>query len=194
MITVGASAHNILYLITGTLLETIFLLRMIGAIGMILQHLLEHRHQVAHINLMSGIFLRDLHLQHLVGPAKTAHQRMNRLTDLEIHRPVFNLKDDIVMIISVHRLEVIIAGTGAIRLVVSPVLRAVIDKAAPDDNAAVGLYNIRQHIGAVRLGSSIGKGSGTSLGIRLHKETAKIRNPTEDLLHLILPPRNNLCV
>ena len=72
---------------------------MIRAVGVILQNLLEHRHQIADIDLMTGVFLCNLHLQHLVGLPKASHQRVNRLTNLKIHRAVLDLKDHVVVII-----------------------------------------------------------------------------------------------
>ena len=60
-------------------------------------------------------------------------------------------------------LEVVVACSCPVCLGVAPVLSAVIYKASPDDDSAVGLYHITEHVGTVRLGSSVGEGAGSSL-------------------------------
>ena len=143
---------------------------------------------------MTGVLLCNLHLQHLIGLPEASHQRVNRLTDLEVHRTVLDLKNHVVVIIAVHCLEVVIAGSCAVRLIIAPVLRAVVDKASPDDGSAVGLHQICQHVGAVGLRSSVGERARTSLRIRLYQEAAEIRNPVKHLCDLLLPPCDDLFI
>ena len=137
---------------------------------------------------MSRIFLCDLNLQHLVGLPQAAEKRRNRLPDLEIHRAVLDLKDDIIMVIAVHRHKVVVSGSCPVGLSVSPVLLAVIYKASPYNDAAVFLNDIGEHIGTVRLGPSVCEGTGTTLGIRLYKEASECGYLLKYLRHLSLPP------
>ncbi|MNC46888.1 hypothetical protein D3C75_959210 [compost metagenome] len=83
--------------------------------------------------LLPGIFLGNLHLQHLVGGLKSPEQRGNRLPYLEIHGTVLDLQNHIVMKSAVQGLEVIVAGPRPVCFAVPPILLAVVYEAAPDD-------------------------------------------------------------
>ena len=143
---------------------------------------------------MSRILLRHLNLQHLIGFFQSPKQRRNCLPDLEVHRAVFNLQNHILVIVSIHLNEIVISGTRPVRLIIPPVLRAVINKAPPDDDGAIFLHNIGKHIGSVCLRPSVGKRPGSSFRICLYKEPSKIRDSCKDLLHLLFPPCNDLFV
>ena len=122
---------------------------------------------------MTCVFLSNLNLQHLISFGKSSKQWRNRLSDLEIHRSVLDLKDYVVVVLTIKIFEVVISSPCSVCLVVSPVLSAVIYKASPDDDTAVWLYDISQHICAVSLSSAIGKWSWSSLRICLYKESSK---------------------
>ena len=138
--------------------------------------------------LLSGVFLCDLNLQHLVGMHQAAEQRVHRLTHLEVHGTVFDLQDDIVQEASVERHEIIVAGTCAIRFRVTPVLAAVVHETAPDDASAVGLHRAGEHVRSVRMVTAVGERAGTAFAVGLYQKASKLRNRGVDLCHLLFPP------
>ncbi|MNV96552.1 hypothetical protein D3C71_1915740 [compost metagenome] len=91
---------------------------------------------------------------------------------MEIHRAVLDLQNDIIMEGSDERLEMIVSRSGPVRLLIPPVLLAIVDEASPDDQAAVRLDDIRQHIGPIGMSPFIGEGSRASFGIGLNQESA----------------------
>ena len=127
-----------------------------------IQHFFPHGYQITHIDLLSGIFLSRLDFQDLICSGKTPEQRMYRFSYLEIYGAVFDLQDHILCKLSVQRCKIIISRTGAICLLISPVLLAVVDKAPPDDRTAIRRHRFCQHICSVCMISAISKGTGTA--------------------------------
>ena len=154
----------------------------------LIQHLPEPGHQIAHMALLTGVLLGNLEFDHHVGLFQAAEEGCHRLPDLEVHGAVLDLQDHVVPELSVHGHEVVVGCLGTVGLPVPPVLAAVIDKAAPDDPAAVGCHGIGQHVGTVGMGAAVGEGAGTALGIGLHQEAAEARQVLPDLLCLLNPP------
>ena len=173
----GSSRHNILH-------RVICILH----VSMEVQNFFEHRDQIAHVSLLSCVFLRNLNLQHLIGFGKASKKRMHRLPYLKIHRPVLNLQDHIIQKGSVKSDEIVISGSGPVCLPVAPVLSTVIYKASPNDQSPIWLYCLCKHIGAVCMGSVISERSRTAFRIRLNQESPQIRNRFKDHFHFSLPP------
>ena len=159
-----------------------------GRIGTERENLFKHGNQVAHMPLLSCVFLCDLYLQHLIGSLESTKQRMYRFPDLEIHRPVLDLQYHIVTKSAVKLYKIVIARSRPIGYVISPVLFAVIYKTAPDDKSSVRLHRLGQHIGAVRVRPSVSERPGTPFRISLDQKTAQIRDLPENKLHPPLPP------
>ena len=106
---------------------------------MIVQHFFPHGNHIADVDLMPGIFLRNLHFQHHIGLFQPTEQGRNRFAYLKIHGSVFDLEDHIVIKLSVQRHEVVIGGLGPVGLVITPVLLAVVNKTAPNQDSFVVL-------------------------------------------------------
>lgn len=85
------------------------------------EHLFEHRNQITDVSLLSGILLRDLNLQDLVGLFQSAQKRRNRLSDLEIHRPVLDLQYNILPELTVQRHKIVVSGSRPVGLPIPPV-------------------------------------------------------------------------
>ena len=137
---------------------------------------------------MSCVFLSNLHLKHLVCMQKASKKRINGFTDLKIHRAVFDLQNNVVMVCSIKILKVVVARSCPVSLGVAPVLSAIIYKASPDNDASVWFDHISKHVGAISLGPSICKWTRSSLRIRFYKESSKARKPVVNLFYLIFPP------
>ncbi len=153
-----------------------------------IQSFLPHRDQITDIDLMPCVLLGNLKLQHLVRLFKGAEQRRMRLPNLEINGTVFNLKNHIVRKFPIQLQENVIRRLGSVQAPVPPILFAVIYKAAPDNDTAVGSDSFRQHIGSFIMISSISKRPRPSFRICLHHKTGKIRYHLINLCYGFLPP------
>ena len=122
---------------------------LLAVAGVKVQNLLEFRHKIAYVPLLTGVFLSYLEFQHDICVLEPTKQWVNRLPDLEIYRTVLDLQYDVIIKLAVKTDKVYIALGGAVGHIIPPVLLAVVNKASPNDDSAVGFYGSRQHISAV---------------------------------------------
>ena len=113
---------------------------------------------------------------------------MNRFTNLEVLRAVLDLKDDVGLELSVERLEVVVAGAGAVDGGIAPVLLAVIDEAAPEQFLIKRLDRTGDDVGAFGLRTAIDKRAGEAFAVRLDDETDDVRDVCVEFGDLLMPP------
>src|ERR1035438_41311 len=141
--------------------------------------------------LLPGIFLRDLQLDGFVCFLQAAEQRRNRLAHLEVDGAVFDLNDDVVCELPVERMENIVGRLGEIVLLVAPVEMMVVDKAAVEQQSAVGVERAGNYVGGVGWGAAVAGGSSAAFGVRFHNEAGKIWNLRIKSVNGLLPPRDD---
>src|SRR5258708_5659226 len=91
-----------------------------------IEHLFPHGNQKTKMPLVSGVLLRRLQLDGLVGIRHRPKQRRGRFTHLEIDRAVLDLDDDVLVEFTVERMEIIIGGAAAVVFRISPIQVMVI--------------------------------------------------------------------
>ena len=137
-----------------------------------LEKLLPHRGKVDQMERLSQIFLCDLQFHHIRCLTNLVEDRTVWLTRLEVKGTVLGLQDDILMELAVQRLEL----RDRLFHTVLSLMVGTIDKAAPHDDTLIRLQSLRQHISTVSVRALIVTRSGLSLTIRLHEETAEVRD------------------
>lgn len=115
------------------------------------QRLAPHRSQPAHVPLLPGVLLRGLHLHRDPCARQRSQHRRDRLTHLEVHRPVLHLEHDVLGELPVQRREMVVRGPRPVRRTVPPVLAVVVHERPPMDGAAVRSESRGQHVRAVRV-------------------------------------------
>ena len=82
----------------------------------------------------------------------------------------------------------LIGGHGAVSDLIAPVLLTVIDEAAPDKLAAMGLQGAGEHIRTLGVVTAIGEGAGPMLTVCLDEEASQIGDGRINHLALLIPP------
>ena len=101
---------------------------------------------------------------------------------------MFYLQDNIVGELAVEERVVFPGSFRAVCFRVTPVLTAVIDKAAPDYHAAKWLQRFRQHVGTFRMIPAVGERTGPTFTVRLYQKAGKIGNGGINAGRSFLPP------
>src|SRR5713101_7917087 len=114
---------------------------------------------------------------------------MEWLARLKIDWPILHLQQNIFCELTVERLEIFI---GSARAVIAGF--HVIDKSAPDHDAAMRRDSGSQHIGAVCVTAIVGAWPGLTLTIRLDEKATKVRNQFVNFIRFLFPPRAHLSV
>src|SRR5207248_6839185 len=117
--------------------------------------------------LLACIFLRYLKLNRLVRVLERAKQRRNRLSDLEIDGSIFDLDQNVIVELSVELRKIVVSGFRAVVLQIAPIHFVVVHEAAIDQNAAMRFQCSRDHIGSVRMSTSVRRWPHSALGIGL---------------------------
>ncbi len=113
---------------------------------------------------------------------------MDRFPHLEVHRTVLDLQYHVVVKMAVEGHEIVVGGIGPVGGPVAPVLPAVVNETAPDDQAAVRLESGSQHVRTVGVVPAVCEGTGAELGVGLDEETSKIGYMFVYLSGLFAPP------
>ena len=109
--------------------------------------------------------------------------------NLEIDGAVLDLNHGVVVELAVEGMEVVVGGAGAVVVGVLPVHVVVVDEAAIEEQAAMGLERARHHVGRIGMRAPVGGRAHTAFGIGLQDQTAQIGNGAVELVSLGLPPR-----
>ena len=134
------------------------------------------------------ILLRNLELHHHLRLLHGGEQRAIWLARLEVDGTVLDLDNHVVGKLAVqrHKLQAGLVGTiGAL---------GRIDEGTPHDDALMRLQHLAQHVGTVGMRASEVLGAGLTLGVCLHQETTEVGNHLVYLVHLVLPPANDIAV
>src|SRR5579885_272835 len=112
---------------------------------------LPHRYEEAELLLLSGVFLRDLEFDGLVGLLQPAEQRRSRFAHLEIDRSVLDLHNNIAVKLAVERMKDVIGRHCTVILRITPIEMIVVNERPIEHKPAVGLQRDRK---STRLNSS----------------------------------------
>ena len=155
--------------------DTIALTGVPGPLGpeIEVEDLFPHRDQEADVPLLSGIFLRHLQLDRLVGCTKRTEERRHGFARLEVDGTVLDLENDIASNRAVEIVEVVPRRASTIVLQVAPVHMVVVDEPAIEDDAAVRRQRTRDHVGGVSMRAPVRRWSEASFGIGLDTTPAK---------------------
>ena len=132
------------------------------------------------------ILLGNLELHHHLRLLQGGKQRAVWFAGLEIDGAVLDLDDDIVGKLAVEGHELLVSLVGAIGAL------GRIDEGAPHHDALVGFQHTGEHIGTVGMGAPEVLRPWLTLGVGLHQKAAEVGDQTVDLLHLLLPPADDL--
>jgi len=116
---------------------------------------------------------------------------VHRLAHLEVVGPEFYLQDNVFVERAVEGHEVVVGRARAIHRPVAPVLRAIVNKAAPDNFAAVRRDRLRKHVGAVNMGAPVLERPWLAFGIGFDQKARKVGNVAVDKRGALLPPRRD---
>ena len=133
---------------------------------------------------LAKVFLCNLQFHHVGRLPNLVEHGAVGLTGLEVQGTVLGLEDDIVTELTIQRLEL---RHGLLDAVFALVV-GTIDKAAPHDDAFVGLQGIGQHIGSVGMRAVVVARTGLSLAVGLDQEASKVRYQFVYFLGLLFPP------
>ena len=150
------------------------------------EELLPHRREIHQMVRGAKILLRDLELDHHRGLLQGSEQRAVGLTGLEVDGTIFDLDNHIVGKLTIEGHELLTGLVGTIAAL------GVIHEGTPHHDSFVGLQCTSQHIGTIGMRTSEVHRTGLSLGIGFHEETAEVGNQFVDLVHLVLPPLDDL--
>ena len=124
--------------------------------------------------LLPGVLLRHLQLDRQPGLRHRGDHRGDRLARLEVHRPVLDLQDDVVVEPAVQRREVVVRRPRAVGGPVAPVLVVVVDERAPEHRAAERRQRPASRFAPSAWLRPYANGPGLPLGVRLHDEPAEV--------------------
>src|SRR5262249_52639493 len=95
-----------------------------------IQDLFPHGREKTKMALLACVLLCDLQLDRLIRAAQAAKQWRCRLAYLEVDGPILDLNDDVVVKLSIERMEIVIRCLGAVILRLLPVKMVVVNKCA----------------------------------------------------------------
>ena len=150
------------------------------------EEFLPHRSEIDQMVGSAQILLRNLELHHHRRLLQRGKQRAIGLARLEVHGAVLDLDNDVVDKLPVQRHELL---TGLIRTVAA--LRLIYE-GAPHHDALMRFQNLTQHVGTVGMCPSKVLRPWFTLGVGFYEESAEVGNHLIDLVHLALPPANDL--
>ena len=162
--------------------------RALGGVHVEIEHLLPHGDEEDGVAGLAEVLLGDLQFDGLVGFLQRAEEGRGRFAHLEIDGAVFDLDDDVVVELAVERLEVVVGGAAAVVLRIVPIHVVVVDEAAVEEQAAVGLQGARHHVGGVGVGAAVGGGADAAFGIGLEHEAGEIGDGGVERVDAGLPP------
>ena len=139
---------------------------------------------------MTQVLLRYLQFGHLLRVLHLVEDGSVRLTWLEVQRAVLRLKDDVRAELPVQLGKL----RDGLLYTVFTLMLGTVDKRSPHHDAAIGLQRVGQHVGTVGMSASVVEGTGLSLAVGLHQETAEVRNQLVNFPSLSLPPTLHLWV
>ena len=113
-----------------------------------------------------------LQFEHVIRFLESSKQRMDRFPHQEVHRTVLDLQYHVVVKMAVEGHEIVVGGIGPVGGPVAPVLPAVVNETAPDDQAAVRLESGSQHVRTVGVVPAVCEGP-----CGLNSESALTRKP-----------------
>ena len=135
---------------------------------------LPHGDEEDHVALLAGVLLGDLQFDGLAGVAEGGEERGDGLADLEVDGAVLDLDDDVGLELAVEVVEVVVAGAGAIGFEIVPVEVVVVDEAAVEDDAAVGLEGAGYDVGGLGWGAAVLRGAGAAFAVGLDDEAGEV--------------------
>ena len=135
--------------------------------------------------LLAGVLLRDLQFDGLVGVVQAGEERRDRLAHLEVDGAVLDLDDDVGLELAVERMEVVVAGAGAVGLEVVPVEVMVVDEAAIENDAAVRCERTGEDVGGIGGSAAVLRRAGAAFGVGLDDEAAEVG---DELIDLVMRP------
>src|SRR5215472_578664 len=115
-----------------------------------IQDFFPHRREKTKMALLPCVLLCDLQLDRLIRAAQAAKQGRCRLAYLEVDGPILDLNDDVVVKLSIERMEIVIGGLGAVIFLLPPVKMVVVNKGAIENDAAMRLERPGDGIRGVR--------------------------------------------
>jgi hypothetical protein len=107
---------------------------------------------------------------------------------------MLDLDDDIVIKLSIERMEDVVCCPGPVIFEISPVEVVVIDECPIKQDPAVRLKGACQHVRSIGWCSAVGRRSEAAFGVGLHCKTAEIRNMAVDLFNSFFPPLRDFWV
>lgn len=124
--------------------------------------------------LLPGVLLSGLHLHGDPGARQGSQHRRDRLTHLEVHRPVLHLENGVARELPVQWGEMVVRGPRPVRRTVPPVLVVVVHERPPVDGTVVRSERRGQHVRAVRVRAAVGERARLALRVGLHHEPAEV--------------------
>ena len=152
------------------------------------EHLFPHRKQEAQLALLARVLLRHLELERLVRVLQRADQRRNRLANLEVDWAFLDLDQHVVIELPVELREVIVSGPRTVVLQIAPVHVMVVDEAAINQHAAVGLERAGDDVRGIRVSTSVRGRTDAAFRVSFQNDAAEIGNGLVDLVYFALPP------
>src|SRR5713101_8291624 len=156
-----------------------------------IQNLIPHGRKKTQMPLLPRVLLCDFQLNRLARFLKSAKERRDWFTRLEIDRSILNLDDDVVCKLAVERMKNIIGSSGAIALGIVPVKMMVIDKGPVENDSGVRLKGMRDRVGCHCGRPAVGRGTCPALRVRFYDKSAEIGNLPVNLVNFLAPPFRN---
>src|SRR5262249_5066009 len=98
------------------------------------------------------------------------------------------LNDDVVVKLSIERMEIVIRGLGAVILWLPPVKMVVVNKCAIENDAAMRLECPGDGIRGVRRGAVVRGRTKLPFRVSFYYKAAKVRHQTVNSIDLFAPP------
>ena len=150
------------------------------------EELAPHGGEIDQVVGGAKILLGNLEFHHHLGLLQRGEQRTVGLAGLEVHGTVLDLDDDVVGKLSVEGNELLAGLVGAV------VALRVIDKGTPHHDAVMRAQRFGEHVGAVGMGAAEVLRTWLAFGVGFHKESAEVGDEFVNLVHLVLPPTDDL--
>src|SRR5215475_3742653 len=135
--------------------------------------------------LLARVFLRDLQFDGFVRVLKTAQQGRNRLTHLEVDRPVVDLDDDVIFKLPIQRVKDVVGSLRAIIFEIAPIQMMVVNKGTIEKHTALRFERECDDIRGVGWRSPVAQWTKPPFGIRLDDKTSKVGDLLEDVFDLL---------
>ncbi len=138
--------------------------------------------------LLACILLRHLELKSLVRLLQRADQGRNRLANLEIDGPFFDLYQHVLIELPVELREVVIGGAGTVVLQIAPIHVVVVDEAPINQHAAMRFERAGDNVCGIRVRAAVGGRTDAALRIRFQNDASEIGDGAVNLVCFALPP------